>query len=233
MQYSAIEFSKIKVRKLNQLQQAFNQWAFKDTGKRWGWNRRGCVLKGKKRGGVKIHHSALTLEGPAFIILLRRSPCTRAGYRVVLGLPRQRSLQVDYTETCIRQHTALRHLFDSCVYYWFENADASDWVSLATLYWSSALGWHTVSEKRLYERIDFFVLSRWGEVMKERTCEAYCSPNGAQGKFCCVREHLRMYLYTSVQVTCCTGCFLLHWTASCSSSPGTVNSLLETAACCL
>lgn len=45
--------------------------------------------------------------------------------------------------------------------------------------------------------------------------------------------NLRMYLDTSVQVTCCTGCFLLHWTASCSSSPGTVNSLLETAACCL
>lgn len=214
----------IKVSKLNRLQQAFSQWAFKDAGKRWGWNRRGCVywMVQKKKSGEKKSETTSQCADPwrtRFHHLTASLTCTRAGCLVVLGLP-----PPAFITSWLRWdlHPTTR----------------SPPPSVPTPAFTTGLRTPTLLTERAWQPSTGAQPSAGTPSLKsgwwrKGRVKRIVAPTESKVNSVVYVGNLRMYLDTSVQVTCCTGCFLLHWTASCSSSPGTVNSLLETAACCL
>lgn len=153
---------------------------------------------------MKLHHSALTLEGPAFIILPRRSPALAQDVLSSSACHRQRSLQVDYTETCIRQRAALRHLF--CWTPAFTTGLRTPTL-LTERAWQPSTGAQpsagTPSLKSVCMK----------EVMKERTdvWKRIVAPTESKVNSVVYVENLRMYLDTSVQPG-----DLLHWVFSSS-----------------
>lgn len=162
----------------------------------------------KKREGekkVKLHHSALTLEGPALIILPRRSPCTRAGCLVVLGLPPPAFitswLHWDLHPTTRGPPPSVRLLRLLLVWerrrFWLSepgNPLLALSPRLAHRLWKTCV-WK-------YERINFFFFWCWavgvGEWWRKRRVKRIVAPTESKVNSVVYVGNLRMYLDTSV-----------------------------------